>query len=131
MYKKFLSKLSGKEKKIVRASEAVDWDFEFKTSFIMSRLVNMYIPLSQENLLNRSVKPPTHLKRQRNIAWHNYKDLRQRNGRSSEISGPALIFYDSVNDQQARTQGGGAKWAIAPPLGLMLKKKSTVKIHKM
>ena len=26
---------------------------------------------------------------------------------------------------------GGAKWAIAPPLGLMLKKKSTVKIHKM
>ena len=99
MYKKFLSKLSGKEKKIVRASEAVDWDFEFKTSFIMSRLVNMYIPLSQENLLNRSVKPPTHLKRQRNIAWHNYKDLRQRNGRSSEISGLALIFYDSVNDQ--------------------------------
>ena len=24
---------------------------------------------------------------------------------------------------QARTQGGGGEWAIAPPLGLMLKKK--------
>ena len=49
--------------------------------------------------MNRSVKLPRHLKRQRSIAWHNYTDLRQRNGISSEITGQALLFYDSIDDK--------------------------------
>ena len=66
---------------------------------VMSVLANMYVLLSQEKPLNRSMKPPSHIKRQRSIAWHNYKDLRQRNGRSSDTAGQALIFYHSINDQ--------------------------------
>ena len=65
----------------------------------MSPFVNMYVPLRQEKPLNRSVKPPSHLKRQRSIAWHNCKDLRYRNGKSSQIAGQALICYDSINNQ--------------------------------
>ena len=76
----------GKYKEIDRALEAVYWDFELsdlsvtdmfsKLYAIMSSHVNIYVPLSEGNPLNISVKPPSHLKRQRRIAWHNYKDLR-------------------------------------------------------
>ena len=59
----------------------------------------MYIPLSQEKPLNRSVNPPSHLKRQKSRAWHNYKDLHQINRICSKIAGQALIFYGSINDQ--------------------------------
>ena len=70
----------------------------------MSPFVNMYFRLSQEKQLSRSVlstryKLPSHIKRKRSIAWHNYKDLHQRNERSSEIACQALTFYDSINDQ--------------------------------
>ena len=64
----------------------VDCDFElsdlsitdmfFKLHSIMFPPVNIYVPLNQEKPLNRSVKPASHLKRQRSIACHNYKDLR-------------------------------------------------------
>ena len=57
---------------------------------IMSLLVNMFVPLSQEKLLKRSVKTPSHLKMLISIAWHNYKYLHERNGRSSEIVDQAL-----------------------------------------
>ena len=100
--------LKGKYKKIDKALEAVDWDFELldlsvtdmfsKLHSIMSALVNMCVPLSQEKSLNRSVKPPSPLKWQINITWHKYKDLRLRNGRSSEKAGQGLIFYHSIND---------------------------------
>ena len=105
-----LSKLGGKQnrKTIDGALEAVDWDFELsdlpvtdmfsKLHYIMSPLVNLYVPLSQEKSSNRLVKPPSYLKRQSSIACHNYKDVRQRHGRSSEITGQSLIFYDSIND---------------------------------
>ena len=62
-------------------------DMFSKLYSIMCPLVNMYVPVSQEKPLNRSVKLPSHLKSPRGKLWHNYKDLRQRNGRSSEIAG--------------------------------------------
>ena len=70
-----------------------------KLHSIMSPLSNMYDLLSQERPSNRSVKPPSHLKRLRSIAWHNYKDMRQRYGRNLEIAGQDLIFCYSINDQ--------------------------------
>ena len=79
----------GKYRKIDIALDAVDWDFELsdlsvtdmfsKLQSIMSPLVNMYVPLIQENPLNKSVEPHSHLKRQRSMAWHYYKNLLQRN----------------------------------------------------
>ena len=93
-----------KIKKIDRTLEVVDWDFKLsdlsvtdkfsKLHFTMSPFINIYVPLSQE----KPLKWPSHLKRQRSIAWHNYKNLRQRN-ESSEMVGRAVIFYDSTNDQ--------------------------------
>ena len=74
----------GKYKKKLALEEVV-WDFElsdvsvtdmlYKLHSIMSPLVNMfmYIPLSQEIPLNRSEKPLFQSKRQRSIAWQNYK----------------------------------------------------------
>ena len=70
--------------KFDRVIEALDRDFKLsdllvtglfsKLHSIMPILVNMYGNQSQEKPLNRSVKL-SHLKRQRCIAWHNYKDI--------------------------------------------------------
>ena len=73
---KNLSKLAWwkiKYKNIDKAPKAVDSDFELcdlsvtdmfsKLYYIMSPLVNMDVPPSQEKPLNRSVKPPSHSKR--------------------------------------------------------------------
>ena len=89
--------------KIGRALEAVDQDLELsvtnrfsKLHSIMSLVVDIYISINQEEPRNRSVQSSSYLKRQRSIAWHNYRDLRPRKGRSSEI---ALIFYNLNNYQ--------------------------------
>ena len=70
----------GNYKLIDNTLEVEDRDFKMsdlsvtdmlsKLHSIMSPLVNMYVPLSQEEALNRSVMPHSHLKRLRSIAWY-------------------------------------------------------------
>ena len=61
----------------------------------MSPLVNMYVPMSQEKPLNRSVKTPSHLKWQRSIAWHNYKEKEFKKYRISQRNGKVQRRWSS------------------------------------
>ena len=79
--------------KSIELFKHLNTDMFSKLHFIMSPLVNIYVPVSQEKPLNRSTKPPSHLKGQRSISWHNYIDLRQRHGKSFRDSWSSFDIF--------------------------------------
>ena len=98
----------GKYKIIDRHLSMIDWQFEFqhlslsemygRFQELVGSLVDLYVPLRTiRNDGPYICKPPSCLKKKREVAWNEYKTLRREFGRSSTVAVESLARYDFIN----------------------------------
>ena len=98
----------GKYHKIAQSISAVDWDFEFQYETVeenynymlsvLDHLVERYVPMRRIDVDPPwKMKPPRELIRQRQSAWHEYKEARSLYGRNDDRSQHLLTMFHQLN----------------------------------